>query len=185
MFVFSPIKTAQAAAFLLKQEEAHRMGRLRLLKLLYMADRERIKLCGRPITGDRVVAMDHGPVLSRTYDLIKGSDFDASLWERFFTNSGRDVVLKEDPGNGELSRRELEVLGSIASRFSSVDDYGVAVVSHEFEEWCRNKPEKGTSKPIPVEHVLEATGRLSDQLGIADAIQAETHMARLLGTVKA
>jgi hypothetical protein len=32
-------------------------------KLLYLADRESLKKTGRPITGDRVVAMEHGPVL--------------------------------------------------------------------------------------------------------------------------
>jgi hypothetical protein len=34
----------------------------------------------RPITGDRAVAMDHGPVLSTTCNLIKGEDYLASEW---------------------------------------------------------------------------------------------------------
>ena len=64
MFAFYPTKTAQASAVLLKQEPGQRMGRLRLLKMPYIADREWIKCCRRPITGDRIVAMDHGPVLT-------------------------------------------------------------------------------------------------------------------------
>lgn len=39
------------------------MSYLRMLKLLYLADRESLKETGHTITGDRVVAMEHGPVL--------------------------------------------------------------------------------------------------------------------------
>ena len=67
---FDTLKIVQAAAVLLK-EEAGQMTRLRLLKLLYIADRESLAETLRPISGDDVVAMDHGPVLSSTYKLIR------------------------------------------------------------------------------------------------------------------
>ena len=70
-FRFSFEKRLQAAGVLLGLD-GDRMERIRLLKLLYIADRELLAETGRTITGDRVVAMDHGPVLSQVYDLIKG-----------------------------------------------------------------------------------------------------------------
>ncbi|HSZ59207.1 MAG TPA: Panacea domain-containing protein [Tepidisphaeraceae bacterium] len=89
---FDPFKVTQAAAVLLKTEANRSMSRLRLLKLLYIADREALKERARPITGDRPVAMDHGPVLSHTYDLIKGTDFASPTWERYLRPVGsRDV----------------------------------------------------------------------------------------------
>ena len=159
------------------------MGRLRLLKLLYIADRERIKCCGRPITGDRIVAMDHGPVLTRTYYLIKGEDFSADLWDPFIESVGRDVVLKADPGNGDLSRNEMRVLHDVSFRYRDLDDYGVAAVTHQFAEWIRNQPAPGMVKAIPMADVLEATGRAGDAAGIADAARAEQSMSRLLASV--
>jgi hypothetical protein len=53
-------KSLQAAGCLL---ELHGdcMEYVRLLKLLYIADREMVAEAGAPITGDRAVAMDHGP----------------------------------------------------------------------------------------------------------------------------
>lgn len=75
IFRFNIAKGDRASAVLLKTEPAHRMGRLRLLKLLYIADREALTERARPITGDSPVAMDNGPVLSNTYDLIKGQNY--------------------------------------------------------------------------------------------------------------
>ena len=43
---------------------------LQLVKLLYFVDREALLRRGAPVTGDRMVSMDHGPVLSTTLDLI-------------------------------------------------------------------------------------------------------------------
>ena len=67
-FVFNDRKTAQAAAWLLDRQEG-RMPYLKLIKLLYLADRQSLIESGYPITGDRLVSMDRGPVLSRVLDL--------------------------------------------------------------------------------------------------------------------
>ena len=70
VFRFNIEKTIQAIAALLHFHGSKEMSYLRMLKLLYLADRECLQETGRPITGDRVVAMEHGPVLSSVYDLI-------------------------------------------------------------------------------------------------------------------
>jgi uncharacterized phage-associated protein len=42
-----------------------------LCKIMYFADKEHCLDWGRTITGDRYVAMDHGPVPSRVYEMLK------------------------------------------------------------------------------------------------------------------
>ncbi len=42
-----------------------------LCKIMYFADRDHCLDWGRTITGDRYVAMDHGPVPSRVYEMLK------------------------------------------------------------------------------------------------------------------
>ncbi len=46
------------------------MSYMKLIKLLYLADREALARWGRPITTDTYVAMKHGPVLSYILNLI-------------------------------------------------------------------------------------------------------------------
>ena len=70
-FRFDVNKVAQATAYLLRSMEKERHRFMALLKMLYIAERESLKENGFPITGDTYVAMRHGAVLSRTYDLMK------------------------------------------------------------------------------------------------------------------
>ena len=77
-FRFHPEKAVEAAAMLLKLH-GKPMKYLGLLKMLYIADRLALKLMEQPITGDRYVSMDYGPVLSGVYDLIKGKPVDDAL----------------------------------------------------------------------------------------------------------
>ena len=79
---FDTTKVTQAAAFLLNRYNGF-ITRRRLLKLLYIADRELIQQTHRPLTGDKPVAMDYGPVLTRTYDLLKGEASGYEFWNRY------------------------------------------------------------------------------------------------------
>lgn len=47
------------------------VGRFHALKTLYYADRAHLQRYGRPITGDRYIAMENGPVPSYAYNAVK------------------------------------------------------------------------------------------------------------------
>jgi uncharacterized phage-associated protein len=55
-FPFDERKAAQAAAYLLKKHDG-RLNFMKLIKLLYLADRKSLLENGKPITGDRMLAM--------------------------------------------------------------------------------------------------------------------------------
>ncbi len=151
-FQFDLVKTAQASAVLLAHSNGV-MSRMRLLKLLYIADRELLAETGRTLTGDRAVAMNYGPVLSHTYNLIKHMP---RGWNRFIQSHGREVVLKEDPGHGQLTKREVDKLKELSERFGSVSTSGISAYSHGFPEYAKNfVPD--TSTPIPWDDVLKGT----------------------------
>jgi uncharacterized phage-associated protein len=166
------LKTIQAAAVLLKEHNGC-MSRLRLLKMLYMSDRIRLQTIGRTVTGDRPFAMDNGPVLTRVYDLIKGTDAETTTWEQFIKRQGqRDLVLCNDPGIDELSAFEIETLQKIAKDHEDKSDWDVADETHDFPEWIKNKPAKGESKKIPWDDVLEALNLLSLKDVLVEEAQA-------------
>ncbi|HUV69864.1 MAG TPA: Panacea domain-containing protein [Terracidiphilus sp.] len=52
-----------------------------VLKMLYLADRCHLERYGRFIVGDRYVAMEKGPVPSRTYDMLKFVRGDRSFFD--------------------------------------------------------------------------------------------------------
>jgi uncharacterized phage-associated protein len=156
-FRFDFDKALQAAGVLLSLD-GDRMERIRILKLLYIADRELLAEVGRTITGDRAVAMKHGPVLGQVYDLIKGEASRAGEWGRFIHTVNHAVELRHDPGRGELSRGEIEKLVEVTDRYRDVDDWALSEATHEFEEWSKHFNEEAVAS-IPWRDVLAAQGK--------------------------
>jgi uncharacterized phage-associated protein len=171
-------KLTQACGVLLREEPKQCATRLRLLKLLYIADREMIQERARPITGDSVAAMDHGPVLSNTYDLIKGSQVH-HCWAQHIHSERLSVSLIGDPGIDLLTRREIAKLQEVSARFVGANDYTLADYTHGFDEWKRHKPEKGSRNMIPVEDVLTATGHAEDADDLLSLSIAEKRLFRM------
>ena len=180
MFAFKFDKALQAAAYLLRRETCREMNYMRLLKILYIADRESLRLTGRPITGDRVAAMRRGPVLSEVFDLIKGIHLRFPDWTRFVQKDGFNVRLVGEPGQANLSRFEIETLERIAEENRCRDEWDMVEYTHEFPEWKKNDPGDGM-KWIPLSDVLEAIGRGADLADIEEDAKADEAFSQLLG----
>lgn len=156
---FNLKRTLQAVAQLLKACPARRMNYMRLLKLLYIADREMLAQHAHPITGDQAIAMKRGPVLSRTYDLILGNTEDP-LWRKFVRREHYEAVLVEDPGQGQLSKDALSKLQELTTRYQDKDEWAMSEETHAFEEWRRSwVPGSESSCPIRWEDALIAQGK--------------------------
>lgn len=172
-------KTLQAISTFLHCHGTKEMSYLRLLKLLYIADRESIKETGQPITGDQVVAMKHGPVLSGVYDLIKKGDTTAwPLWAEHFRTLGYRLELVKDPGNGKLSKYEIGKLRELTKRYEDLNEWELVEITHEFPEWKQNDP-GDSSKPIPLSHILAALGRSADEEAIVQEARDQQAFDRL------
>jgi len=183
-FQFGTTKLIEAAGVLLKCRPNRRMSYLRLLKLLYIADRESLKETGWPVVGTEPVAMEHGPVHSKVYDLVKGggriSSQELEHWSSHINTDGHDVVLAADPGTDSLSPYEMEKLERVCLRYEGIDRFGVSDLTHDFPEWAKNY-RQGTSRPIPLEDILWAIGRTGDcEEILADAAEVNA-LNNLLG----
>jgi len=180
-FHFGTKKIVEAAATLLRSDPCHRMSYMRLLKLLYIADRESLRETGRPIVGTRPVAMDYGPVHSEALDLVNGEHWDEAVWSEFMRRDGYEAELTKDPGVLALSRYEIEKLTETAARYQDTSDWELVEVTHAFPEWVKNH-QPGTSTTIPFEHILEAVGRADDREEILRDAEETRALNRLLGT---
>lgn len=158
MFRFDFDKTVQAVAQMLRNEPSHRLNYMRLIKLIYMADRKSLAETGHPITGDRAAAMERGPVLSNLLDLVKGKHRRNPEWSRFFRRDRYELVMIDDPGNDRLSRYEAEKLAEVTEENQDLDEWDVADKTHHFDEYKKNQPPKGSRRWISAADIFEAVG---------------------------
>lgn len=162
-------RATQAAARLL-QLRGGRMSYLKLLKLLYLADRKSLVEHGRPITFDRFVSMDHGPVLSQTYNLIVAEEppDKRSYWREFISEPEHYEVhlLKEAP-SGELSAAQEGVLGEVFAEFGHLSRWELVKFTHTLPEWV---DPQGSSIPIAIRDVLRASGLDEEE---AEAVEGD------------
>jgi uncharacterized phage-associated protein len=171
-------KTIQAIGVLFRDDAVETMNYMRLLKLLYIADRRSYEKTGRPIVGGRVYALERGPVLQEVYDLIKGEHLEMPLWCEHFRVHHYLLVMTKRPDVGELSPDEIETLKEVAAEHRERDEWKLVDYTHDLPEWKKNDPEQ-SSRLIPPRDILEAVGRGGD----ADKILAfakETEKMRQL-----
>lgn len=180
-FEFNQTKAIQAVAFLLKQKHPTKSDNfMRVLKLLYFADRKSIEETGSPITGDRFVAMEHGPTLSRLVDLVNQRTFNNSEWDDYIEKEEYDIHLVKDPGNGKLCRYEIDLLKRIWEENRELGEWEVAKKSEKLPEWIKNNP-GSSSCVIPLPDLLEAIGK-SDWLDeILESALEDATARRLFG----
>lgn len=172
-------KAIQAAGVLLRYDHGERLGILRLMKLLYIADRESLAESGRTITGDSYAALDHGPVLSTLYNIIKDEDVRSSEWRKYVERNEYWLKPKSDPGVGQLSRFEVRKLNEIATRFAGQDVWEIVKLTHTFPEWKRNAPPEKSSNPIPLDDLIDALGLSSEAESIKEQLAEEAAHRRL------
>lgn len=172
-------KLVQAAGVLLKEEAGHQMSYLRLMKLLYIANRTALKECGTLVIRDRMVAMDHGPVLSKSLNVVKGLSTDSVDWDRFVEREQYKISLKSDPGISGLSRYEIDLLQRVSSAHANLDDWRLVDETHGFPEWVANYI-KGTSTVISLECILQTVGRQEDAEAIVAELDADEAREELL-----
>lgn len=174
-------KATQAAARLLELHGG-RMNYMKLIKLLYLAERAALVRWGRPITFDQYYSLPHGPVLSLTYNRIvdEPDPEQRSYWHQYISAPQNYVVeLERHAPNDQLSQAEEELLDSIYGEFGQLDQWQLRDATHELPEWV--DPD-GSSVPITARDILLAEGYSEqDVREIESALEAEAKADELLG----
>lgn len=163
-FLYNPRKAAQAAAYLVKLMGG-RMNMLSLLKILYLADRKGLSQRGRPITGDAMVSMPHGPVLSRIYDSIKcgPEEGQAEPWNEYLTERENNTIsLRQDnPPTDELSQYERDILKGTLDQYHRFTPWQLRELTHDLPEYV---DPNGSSLPIDPIRILKEEGWSDEEI---------------------
>jgi hypothetical protein len=171
-------KVIQVVALLLRKYSS-RLNYTKLVKLLYIADREAISRWNVSITGDRYAATANGPILINISNLIKNTHPNQAMqigWNTIFDYQGYDLVAcvltrdanaripRKFPLCDELSDREEALLHEIDAKYHDWD--AETLIKHvqeagHFPEWS----DPGTTTvPIHFEQILDALGRSKEEI---------------------
>lgn len=174
---FNVRKAAQVAAFFTMKERGD-IYVLKLVKLMYMADRKFLEMYDVPILNDQLVSMPHGPVNSLSYDYINGSE-EAVEWDEFLSDrAGHKVGLSKqrlvEGDLDELSKAELRVLQSVWDELGHMDRFQIRDYTHKnCPEW---EDPNGSSNPIPYRRVFNFL-RKANSAELEDRILSERQVA--------
>ena len=183
--IFREDKATQAAAVLLRRAGGS-MNYMKLIKLLYLADRESLVRHGRPITFDHYVSMKHGPVLSTVLDRISEGDppAEVSVWHQYIRRSGDyEVELRSECPADRLSDADENFLLGVYERYGHMDKWDLVEHLHEaLLEWI----DPGASAlPISYRDILKASGRSDAEIAQIEAeLESVTLAESLLGSAR-
>lgn len=163
-------KAAEAAAYLL-QRAGGSLAFIKLLKLMYLAERLSFLRYGVPLTGDHFVSMKNGPVLSETYDHIKGEIPSApGGWDSWVKDQADYMVGLPDDRLGvrpdqleELSYSDIELLDEVWCQYGHMDRWDLVRLTHDLPEW---EHPGASSRPIKWHTLFRAIG-YSDEAATA------------------
>ena len=157
------------------------MSYMKLIKLLYLADRKSLLTRGRPITADQFFSMDHGPVLSRVLNLITGDERPGTepIWRTCISKpQNYEVDLINDPGDEELTFAEEQTLREVFAEFGNWDRWDLVEYVHTLPEW---EDPKGGAKPIHYETIMKIGGISDDEIeSISQDQNSEVELDKIL-----
>lgn len=162
---FDEAKATQVAALVLKMRGG-RMHYIKLLKILYLIDREALKRWGIPVTTDSYVSMDHGPVVSNIFNLIT-DDKPKAVWSKYMSAPMGDYEIELMPNaprllTDRLSHAEEQLVKEVYGEFGYKNRWDIIHnYMHTLPEW---KNPNGSSIPIHIREILEALGEDQDEI---------------------
>ena len=172
-------KVANAIKFF-KLKDVKYLGKTKLMKLLFFADKEHLSRYGVPIFYDKYFKLPHGPVPSLTlniidslnevenYDLMEYTsllkehiEVKKNNYNGFIFNS---FEIKKPFDNEVFSKSELEVLELIANRYKDITASKISELSHLLPEY----------KNTPLSEIIDYSKMANNQSDYIEFLEKET-----------
>lgn len=174
--LFNEKKAAQVAAFFLMRANSA-LPVLKLMKLMYLAERSSFVTYGEGISGDRLVSMQHGPVMSITLNLMNGStESSADGWDAWISDRANHEISLADNKRGiqandllALSDADIAILNQTWQEFGRMNKFQLVEYTHQHcPEW---EDPDGSMIPMQPMDFFKALGFSSEQ--------SEAYLARM------
>lgn len=149
------------------------MPYLKLMKMMYLAEKAYLLQYGEYMIGDKMVSMPYGPVLSAVYDLFSGNN---EYWASWINNPGNykfalapEISIEvSDPLDtfDELSIADSKILDSISQKFGEMDRWQICEFTHDKKNCPEWEDPHGSSYPISLKDLLLKNGKKEDEVNL-------------------
>lgn len=171
--MFDVRKATQVAAYFLWKSE-RKMPYLKLMKMIYLAEKQFVLQYDEQLTGDQVVSSPQGPMLSSMYECVFGGN---DYWNNWINNPGQHALMfngaiavdRNMPLNtfDELTEAELSCIDSVFEKYGQMDQAKLVELSKN-PRFCPECEDTWDSLyPIAYRSMLMKNGKTEEQ---ADAI---------------
>jgi len=170
---FNEQKATEASVLLLKLNGGS-MDKMKLIKLLYFADRKAFEKWERPITNDIYYSMTEGQVLSGVLDLINNI-IKCSIWQKHIERVNKITIRlcdNEPLIPQKLSRAEVKLLENIYINYGHLSGTALGKLTKAFKEY---KPTK-TRERTYTEEVLGAIFEEKDVKRIQQQLEEKAYL---------
>ena len=185
--MFNEEKATELAACMLSWGGS--MKCIKLLKLIYLADRAALGREGHSISTDCWMSMKHGPVPIQTYRLIHQEDDPARhpVWNQYIENQADYCLgLKKEMGIKHLSAAEREIAEDVWKQYGHLPPWGpnsIVERTHRLPEWANpaENPHGPQATPIPVQRILLALKKSDEDIqALLELEQTDAWLDRVL-----
>ena len=119
------------------------VDKIHIVKLMYLADKYHLMNYGRTITEDDFIALTHGPVGSKTMDVLEYDPYIlgelSGFAQEMFTNIKDFEYIPGDKSDFKkmemLSESDIEALEFSIKNFGKMDKWSVVDYTHTLPEW--------------------------------------------------
>ena len=172
--MFSAEKILQVIGYLLSLN-GDKMNKLKLMKELYLIDRESIKERDSSVSMDIHFSLPHGPILSATLNMLDDLDVNSdnscscNSWSEYLKSEPSmyypDIVLKKKTPDDRLSAKDKEYIDKISDMFKAFTNKEIEDYTHKnLPEW---KDPRGSCLKIRFQDIMQALGKSSEEIQYA------------------
>jgi len=166
--------TIEVIYYLLKK--IGKADKLKIVKLIYLADKYHLFHYGRTITDGDYYAMEYGPVSSTAKDILNFNDFNMYQDELDFANKLLKKIGKYDFEAREinsikldhLSETDIEAINYICQKFGNWSKNKILKYTHKYPEWKKHEEKlKAGSRREEIKTVA-LYSKIDDSLNVSE-----------------
>ena len=144
-------KAVQAVNFFSSRANRRSIDKLKVIKLIYLADRYHLRKYGRPITNDEYWAMLYGPVGSITKRITEDSSLlsqeTRSYARQYLNPTARNQITSITPPDlNVFSDTEKEAFYFVVTQFADKSTAQLVNQVHKYPEWKRFEAELNSQR---------------------------------------